>query len=150
MRQKDLDPIRGRLMIRRDVDDLGHEDSTTTRNHQDVPIGGEILLLLDRNAQGKDPDAWLIPDERGKVWTTARWRVAWKNLCIWTEIGNLDHSSTAMTLDIYAHLWEEGLDALPGAMEAHMKSERKRAEEASTVHEVSEAERRRAQFKVIG
>ncbi|WP_230847268.1 hypothetical protein [Corynebacterium ulcerans] len=91
-------------MIRRDVDDLGHEDSTTTRNHQDVPIGGEILLLLDRNAQGKDPDAWLIPDERGKVWTTARWRVAWKNLCIWTEIGNLDHSSTAMTLDIYAHL----------------------------------------------
>ncbi|AKN76028.1 Phage integrase [Corynebacterium ulcerans FRC58] len=78
LKVKDLDPIRGRLMIRRDVDDLGHEDSTKTRNHRDVPIGGEILVLLDRNAQGKDPDAWLIPDERGRVWTTARWRVVWK------------------------------------------------------------------------
>lgn len=60
LKVKDLDPICGRLMIRRDVDDLGHEDSTKTRNHRDVPIGGEILVLLDRNAQGKDPDAWLI------------------------------------------------------------------------------------------
>ncbi|WP_253698213.1 hypothetical protein [Corynebacterium ulcerans] len=55
-----------------------------------------------------------------------------------------------MTLDIYAHLWEEGLDAIPGAMEAHMESERKRTEEASTTREASEAARRRAQFKVIG
>ncbi|BFM31926.1 hypothetical protein KPHES18084_01680 [Corynebacterium ulcerans] len=38
----------------------------------------------------------------------------------------LGHSSAAMTLDIYAHLWEEGLDAIPSAMEAHMESERKR------------------------
>lgn len=177
LKVKDLDPVRGRLMIRRDVDDLGREDSTKTRNHRDVPIGGEILLLLDRYAQGKDPDSWLIPDERGKVWTTSRWRVVWKNLCIWTGIGDLDtyelrhtaasiaiaagadvktvqlmlgHSSAAMTLDIYAHLWEEGLDTIPGAMEAHMESERKRVEELSTIREASEAERRRAQFKVIG
>ncbi|WP_257993850.1 hypothetical protein [Corynebacterium ulcerans] len=35
-------------------------------NHRNVPISGEMLVLLDHNAQGKDPD------ERGKVWTTSR------------------------------------------------------------------------------
>lgn len=177
LKVKDLDPIRGRLMIRRDVDDLGREDATKTRNHRDVPIGGETLRLLEQNAEGKDHDTWLIPDEHGHVWTTARWRVVWKNLCIWTGIGNLDtyelrhtaasiaiasgadvktvqlmlgHSSAAMTLDVYAHLWEEGLDAIPGAMEAHMESERKRANEQSALREHNEAKRRRKHFKVIG
>lgn len=110
------------------------------------------------------------------VWTTARWRVVWKNLQIWTGITGIDtyelrhtaaslaiasgadvktvqlmlgHASAAMTLDIYGHLWEEGLDALPGAMEAHLERERQRVASESDSQAQVEAERRRSLFKVL-
>lgn len=176
LKVKDLDSVRGRLMIRRDVDDLGRVDATKTRNHRDVPIGGSLLIDLTEASKDKDQESWLVPDERGMVWTTARWRVVWKNLQIWTGITGIDtyelrhtaaslaiasgadvktvqlmlgHASAAMTLDIYGHLWEEGLDALPGAMEAHLERERQRAASASDFQAQTEAERRRAQFKVL-
>lgn len=38
----------------------------------------------------------------------------------------LGHASAAMTLDVYAHLWETGLDHVPSAVEEHMRRERKR------------------------
>lgn len=54
-------------MIRLDVDDLGRPDQTKTRKHRDVPIGGSLLRELMAAAEGKDPEAWLVPDERGHV-----------------------------------------------------------------------------------
>ncbi|OFT49547.1 hypothetical protein HMPREF3155_11575 [Corynebacterium sp. HMSC06D04] len=80
LKVKDLDVERRRLMIRRDVDDLGHVDETKTRQHRDVPISRLMLLTLEEAAEGRDPEAWLLPDEYGHVWTTARWRVIWENL----------------------------------------------------------------------
>ena len=159
LKVKDLDAGRGRLLIRRDVDDLGRVDETKNRHHRDVPIGGELLRELTLAAEGRDDNAWLVPDEHGNVWTTARWRVIWSNLLIWTGTDKtlktyelrhtaasmaiasgadvktiqlmLGHASAAETLDIYGHLWEEGLDSLPGAIEDHMARERARAAAAS-------------------
>lgn len=153
LKVKDLDPIRGRLMIRRDVDDAGNPDDTKTRNHRDVPIGGDLLLDLEDNTDGRDLEDWLIPDEHGNVWTTTRWRRVWANILNATGITGvttyalkhtaaslaiaaganpktvqlmLGHSSAAMTLDVYAHLWEEGLDTIPGAIESHIDAARER------------------------
>ena len=150
---KDLDAHRGRLRIRRDVDDLGNEDETKTRDHRDVPIGGDLLYDLEDAAEDKPADAWLLPDEHGNVWTETRWRRAWAAMTKTAEIGDfttyelrhtaaslaihsganvktvqrmLGHTSAAMTLDIYGHLWDDELDALPAAMDAHMKAERQR------------------------
>ena len=131
---RDLDVERGRLAIRRDVDDLGHIEEVKTYKHRDVPIGGEILQLLASAADGRDDDAWLVPDEHGNVWTTARWRKVWSTILIRTGITDFDtyelrhtaaslaiaagadvktvqvmlgHSSATTTLDVYRHLWEE-------------------------------------------
>ena len=177
LKVRDLDVARGRLAIRRDVDDLGHIGDVKTYKHRDVPIGGEVLQLLAAAADGRDDDAWLVPDEHGRVWTTARWRKIWATILIHTGIGDLDtyelrhtaaslaiaagadvktvqlmlgHSSATTTLDVYGHLWEEGLDTLPGAMDALMSKERERLATEAASREMSEAERRRARFKVIG
>lgn len=110
------------------------------------------------------------------MWTTARWRKIWATILIHTGIGNLDtyelrhtaaslaiaagadvktvrlmlgHSSATTTLDVYGHLWEEGLDALPGAMDALMAKERERLAAEAASREESEAEHRRARFKAI-
>lgn len=176
LKVKDLDFARGRLMIRRDVDDLGREDATKTGKHRDVPIGGGLLHELAAVAEGKDPNAWLVSDEHGKVWTVARWRVVWKNMLIYTGIKGLDtyelrhtaaslaigagadvktvqlmlgHSSAAMTLDVYAHLWEKNLDTLPDAMEAKMTAEREARAISERAKAQSEAERRRSRFHVV-
>lgn len=53
LKVKDLDYNRARLMIRRDVDDLGRVDATKTRKHRDVPIGGTLLREPMANAEGK-------------------------------------------------------------------------------------------------
>lgn len=176
LRVKDLDSVRGRLMVRRAVDDLGRVGPTKTGRHREVPIGGELLADLVAAAEGRPDDAWLVPDERGMVWTTARWRVVWGNLQIWTGIDGIDtyelrhtaaslaiaagadvktvqrmlgHASAAMTLDIYGHLWEEGLDAIPGAMEAHLARERQRIATVNEEKAQQDAKQRRARFRVL-
>ena len=50
----------------------------------------------------------------------------------------LGHASAAMTLDTYAHLWEEGLDAIPDAIESKMAAER----ESRTISERMKEPRR--------
>lgn len=87
---RDLDVARGRLAIRRDVDDLGHIEEVKTYKHRDVPIGGEILQLLASAADGRDDDAWLVPDVHGNVWTTARWHKVWSTILIHTGIKDFD------------------------------------------------------------
>ena len=140
-------------MIRRDVDALGNPDETKTRTHRDVPVGGDLLLDLEDIADGHAPADWLLTDEYGHVWTTTRWRAVWKTTCagagltgvttyelrhtaaslaiaagadVKTVQRMLGHSSAAMTLDTYAHLWETGIDAIPYAVAEHMAAERKR------------------------
>ena len=153
---RDLDVLRGRLMIRRDVDALGNPDETKTRTHRDVPVGGDLLLDLEDIADGHAPTDWLLTDEYGHVWTTTRWRAVWKTTCtsagltgvttyelrhtaaslaiaagadVKTVQRMLGHASAAMTLDTYAHLWETGIDAIPYAVAEHMAAERKREAE---------------------
>ncbi|HFG8808074.1 TPA: tyrosine-type recombinase/integrase [Corynebacterium striatum] len=156
LKVKDLDAERRRLMIRRDVDDLGHVDETKTRQHRDVPISRLMLLTLEEATEGRDPEAWLLPDEYGHVWTTARWRVIWENLLVDAGIDATlktyelrhtavsmaiaagadvyvvqrmcGHASASTTLKHYGHLWDEGLDEAAEAIERHLESERKRVE----------------------
>lgn len=158
LKVKDLDVERRRLMIRRDVDDLGRVDETKTRMHRDVPLSQVILLALEEAAEGKDGEAWLLPDEYGHVWTTARWRVVWENLLVDAGIDTTlktyelkhtavsmaiaagadvyvvqrmcGHASATTTLQFYGHLWDEGLDEAAEAIERHLESERKRVEYA--------------------
>ncbi|CAB0925798.1 Tyrosine recombinase XerC [Corynebacterium diphtheriae] len=163
LKVKDFDPLRGRLYIRRDVDDLGRPDETKTRNHRDVPIGGDLLFDLEDAAENKNPNDWLLTDEIGHVWTSTKWRRRWHTVCDNAHISKLKtyelrhtaaslaiaagadvktvqlmlgHASAAMTLDVYAHLWETGLDYVPGAMSTHMQRERER---------LAERERRRSE-----
>ena len=153
LKVRDLDILRGRLMIRRDVDALGNPDETKTRTHREVPIGGDLLLDLEDIADTRDPSDWLLTDEHENVWTTTRWRRVWKTTCekagikgittyelrhtaaslaiasgadVKTVQRMLGHASAAMTLDTYAHLWDTSIDALPDAVAAHMDAERKR------------------------
>lgn len=158
LKVRDLDAERRRLLIRRDVDDLGHVDETKTRQHRDVPVSRLMLLTLQEAADGRDPDAWLLPDEYGHVWTTARWRVVWENLLVDAGVDTTlktyelrhtavsmaiaagadvyivqrmcGHASASTTLKHYGHLWDEGLDEAAEAIERHLASERKRVEAA--------------------
>lgn len=148
---RDLDAVRGRLMIRRDVDIYGALDETKNRNHRDVPVGGELLWDLEDAAENKQPEDWLLPDEHGNVWTDARWRRIWARMCETAGIHDvttyslrhtaasmaiaaganvktiqrmLGHGSAALTLDVYGHLWDEELNTIPVALDAHMAAER--------------------------
>ena len=177
LKVKDLDLGRGRLLVRRDVNDLGRVDETKTRTHREVPIGGDLLTRLAATLEGKDPEDWLLPDAGGKVWTTARWRRIWATLIAHSGIpGNLvtyelrhtaasiaiaagadvktvqlmlGHSSAVETLNTYGHLWEEGLSTIPGAMEGHLARERARAQEMDQNRADADALARRAGFRVV-
>lgn len=177
LKVRDLDVARGRLAIRRDVDNLGHIGDVKTYKHRDVPIGGLVLDLLAAAADGRDDDAWIVPDEHGRVWSTARWLKIWATILVHTGIGVLDtyelrhtaasltiaagadvktvqlmlgHSSATTTVNVYGHIWEEGLDTQPDAIDALMAKERERLAAEARAREVSGAERQRARFKVIG
>lgn len=149
----DLDYRRGRLVIRRSVDDLGRAGATKNRRHRDVPVGGDLLLDLEDACVGKDPTDPLLADEHGHVWTTARWRRVWASMCDAAGLEGIDtytlkhtavtlaiaagadvyvvqrmcgHADASTTLNIYGHLWDEGLDAIPHALDAHLAAERDR------------------------
>ncbi|WP_257203146.1 tyrosine-type recombinase/integrase [Corynebacterium cystitidis] len=176
LKVSDLDYYRGRLTIRGAVDDLGCYGPTKNRRTRDVPVGGDLLLDLDDATDGRDDDDWLLPDEHGNVWTDARWRRIWAAMCHAAGLENIDtytlrhtavsfaiasgadvyaiqrmcgHASAATTLDIYGYLWDEGLDAVPGAMESHMARERER----ERLQEQRRAERRtqgRGRLRAVG
>ncbi|WP_064077553.1 tyrosine-type recombinase/integrase [Prescottella equi] len=151
----DLDGMRGRLRVARDVDAQGGADDTKTGRHRDVPAGGDLLLDLENAAEGRARDEWLLTMPDGRGWTLPRWRQLWAAATVEAGLEGLDtyelrhtaaslaihsganvktvqrmlgHRSAAMTLDIYGHLWDEELDTLPTQMDAHMKAERARFE----------------------
>lgn len=159
----DLDYRRGRLLVRGAVDDLGRRGATKNRRHRDVPVGGDLLLDLEDACVGKEPDDPLLPDEHGNVWTTSRWRRVWRRMCEDAGLEGIDtytlkhtgvtmaiaagadvyaiqrmcgHADASTTLNIYGHLWDHGLDAIPNALDAHLAAERER--------EARRAERRQA------
>lgn len=144
----DLDVARGRLRVSRDVDASGEVDETKSGRHRDVPVGGDLLIALETSAEGLGREEWLLGG-----WTRNRWRPVWAKPLEDAGLEDLDtyelrhtaaslaihsganvktvqrmlgHASAAVTLDIYGHLWEDELDALPAAMDAHMKAERQR------------------------
>lgn len=156
LRAGDLDANRGRVRIARDVDSAGEVDSTKSRRHRDVPVGGELLELLKTRAKGKRVDELLLPSPTGGPWTRDSWRPRWEKARAQAGLGDLDahelrhtaasfaihsganvktvqrmlgHASASITLDVYGHLWDDELDALPGKMYAHMDAERAKSVE---------------------
>lgn len=158
LKVKDLDTTRKRLTVARDVDDLGRIDAVKSRRKREVPISSMMVSILEEQANDKESDDWLLPDEYGHVWTTSRWRVIWDNILTWTGIestlttyelrhtavsmaiaGGADvyviqrmvgHSSAATTLNHYGHLWDHGLDEAAEAIERHLERERNLLDEA--------------------
>ena len=151
LRVGDLDASRGRVRVARDVDSAGDVDSTKTRRHRDVPVGGELLRLLTERAKGKRRDEWLLPSPSGDPWTRDSWRSRWESARDAAGLGDLDthelrhtaaslaihsganvktvqrmlgHASASVTLDIYGHLWDDELDALPARMADFMEAQR--------------------------
>lgn len=61
LKVRDLDASRGRLVIRRDADDLGHIGDVKTYKHCDVPIGGRVLDLLSLLPRGAAMMIGLFP-----------------------------------------------------------------------------------------
>lgn len=158
LRVGDLDAARGRLRIARDVDSAGDVDATKTRRHRDVPVGDDLLALLLDTARGKRRTDLLLPAPSGDPWTRDSWRPKWEAARIKAGLDGLDthelrhtaaslaihsganvktvqrmlgHASASITLDIYGHLWDDELDALPSRMRKHMDSERALALEAA-------------------
>jgi integrase len=158
LRVGDLDEARGRLRIARDVDSAGDVDSTKTRRHRDVPVGEDLMALLLAAAKGKRRTDLLLPAPGGGPWTRDTWRPKWESARVKAGLDDLDthelrhtaaslaihsganvktvqrmlgHASAAITLDIYGHLWDDELDALPARMRAHMDAERVNAVQAA-------------------
>lgn len=157
LKVKDLDPVRRRLRVQRDVDDLGRVDATKSRKSRDVPVSASTVDLLEELAAGRKPEDFLLLDEYGHVWTTARWRRIWHNMLEW---GNLDrtlttyelrhtaismaiaagadvytvqlmagHADVATTLRWYGHRWDSKLDLVAEAIDKHLDRERLRIAE---------------------
>lgn len=162
----DLDPMRGRLRVSRDVDAQGGADDTKTGRHRDVPAGGDLLLDLENAAEGRGREEWLLQMPDGRGWTRDRWRPIWDAATTAVGLDGLDtyelrhtaaslaihsganvktvqrmlgHASAAMTLDVYGHLFDAELDALPAQMDAHMRAERKRFEDRRTRAEAEQS-----------
>lgn len=154
LRAGDLDAARGRIRISRDVDSAGEVDSTKSRRHRDVPVGGALLVRLRAQVRGKRAEDLLLPSPMGGPWTRDSWRPRWESARAAAGLGDLDthelrhtaasfaihsganvktvqrmlgHASAAITLDVYGHLWDDELDELPVKMYAHMDAERVRS-----------------------
>lgn len=170
LKVKDLDSARSRIKIRRDVDALGRVDETKTGHHREIPIDETLLIDLEISSEGKDPEDWLLPDPSGHVWTDSRWRRVWPKILDLASVSEdftaygmrhtaaslaiaagadpksvqhmLGHASGYETFKTYSHLWEEGLDEIPGAIQEHMAMEREREKHRQSRRTKRAAERR--------
>lgn len=103
LKVKDLDPMRGRLSIRRDVDNLGNPDET-----------GHVWTSTKWRRQW----ATICTHAHISGLTTYELRHTAASLAIAAGADvktvqlMLGHASAATTLDTYAHLWETGLDCV--------------------------------------
>ncbi|MGO1320424.1 MAG: tyrosine-type recombinase/integrase [Galactobacter sp.] len=159
LKVEDLDTRRKRLRVRRDIDDLGAEDETKNHTHRDVPIRGALLDDLKEAARGRPRDEYLFPSPKGGAWTTSMWRRRWKAARTAIGLADLDthelrhtavswaihaganvkdiqrmvgHSSAALTLDTYGHLWDDNLDTVAERLDTfidQLRAEEKAAAE---------------------
>lgn len=122
---RDVDVDRARIRVR--------SATTKTRTFREVPVASKVLGLLDVDRSGFES---LFVTPRAKPVLIDNWRAR-----VWREIAPgylrihdlrhtaaslaiasgadvkavqrmLGHKSAAMTLDLYGHLWDQGLDAV--------------------------------------
>lgn len=133
----DLDVHRRRMRIR----------ESKNGEPRDVPIGGELLERLATTAGRREGPLLLAP--RGGRWTPTSLRRCWERVGldgldmyelrhtaaslaihaganVKTVQAMLGHKSAAITLDVYGHLWNDDLDAVPLAVQRHLEQERQR------------------------
>ncbi|RIJ76657.1 site-specific integrase [Nakamurella silvestris] len=137
---RDLVMDRKRILIHRGyVEAKGkrHYLETKTAKHREVPVSGDHFDALVLLAAGRKPDDLLFPGPAGNGWTKTLWRRRWNaarvaigEQAIGTHILRhtaasrliragadpkvvqrmLGHSSAAMTMDLYGHLFDNSLD----------------------------------------
>lgn len=144
----DLDAHRSRLSVHAAVSWVGGvEDVGTTKSGKarSVPVPASVLAMLKKKAEGKTPDALLLPAPDGSRWDPWSWRIRWeraRKVLPMKEFGThelrhtaaslaiqsganvkavqqmLGHATAAMTLDVYGHLWDDHLDDVGSRLDA--------------------------------
>jgi integrase len=153
LRVRDLDVARGRLSVSRSVGERGGVVTvgpTKTGHAREVGVPPSLLTELAALAEGRDPDEPLLPAARGGTRRHSRfykrWRVAVESLglgdlrphdlrhtaaSLAIQSGAdvkvvqrmLGHASATMTLDLYAALWEGGLDDVAQRMGTYERAD---------------------------
>jgi integrase len=130
----DFDPKRRRLRVR------------SSKNHQarDVPVAPFVVAHID--VAGRKAGDWLFPTPSGTRWDVTNWRrtrfrkaaeafgrpevtphylrhtAASLSIASGADVKMVQrmmgHKSGAMTIDLYGHLWDEGLDDVARRMDA--------------------------------
>lgn len=146
LRGGDVDPVRRRLRVARHVNNAGAViTGTKTAAGRDVPLAPILLHDLAKRARAVGADGWLFEHPRGGPYTPNRWRTVWKRALRADGVpGDLDthelrhtaaslaiasgadvkmvqlmlgHTSAAITLDVYGHLFPSGLDDVADRMQ---------------------------------
>lgn len=145
IRGEDVDPVRGRVRIARDLDAEGREDHTKSRRTRWVPVPAVLLPDLVKAAARSGPAGYVFPGPSGTRWTSTMWRRRWDKAraatwypdfdthelrhtaASWAIASGADvklvqrmlgHASAAMTLDTYAELMEDRMGDVADRMGA--------------------------------
>lgn len=146
LRVRDLDVARGRLSVSRSVSERGGVltvSTTKTRRGREVGVPPGLLAELADLANGRGGDEPLLPAARGGVRRHSRFYKRWGSAVSGLGLDDLrphdlrhtaaslaiasgadvkavqrmlGHASAAMTLDLYGHLWDAGLDEVARRM----------------------------------
>ncbi len=138
LRGRDLDVTRCRIWVARSLTSVGGrlvESLPKSGKRRDVPC--PRWLVEELAAQSRGPDEPLLATSRGKPWRESSWRRIWvpareraglphtrvhdlRHTAASLAIGEgadakvvqhmLGHASATMTMDLYSHLWDHGLD----------------------------------------
>ncbi|MCT1819409.1 tyrosine-type recombinase/integrase [Corynebacterium propinquum] len=142
----DLDLERGRIHVRRNAVTVGHRielGSLKAGESRVVAVPGFVCEMLRKQARGKLPKAWLFPardgepmrlPDSGKWFSSAAQKVgldvtphglrhvaagllvsAGANVKVVQR--QLGHASAAMTLDVYAELFDDDLDSVAAKLD---------------------------------
>lgn len=147
LRGGDVDPVRRRLRVARHVNNAGAViTGTKTAAGRDVPLAPILLHDLAKRSRAVGADGWLFEHPRGGPYTPNRWRTVWKRALRADGVPDdldthelrhtaaslaiasgadvkmvqlmLGHTSAAITLDVYGHLFPSGLDDVADRMQS--------------------------------
>jgi integrase len=140
LRVRDLDVKRGRLSVSRSVGERGGVATigpTKSGKAREVGVPPGLLTELTTLAAGADPDSPLLPAARGGIRRHSRFYKRFKAAVDQLGFGDLrphdlrhtaatlaiqsgadvkvvqrmlGHASATLTVDLYGHLWEKGVD----------------------------------------